>query len=83
MLLKASTELPVKSEQGAHDARAGDAQTETGANVGEMDGDMGVRSKYRLMSWVLSCNNAKKDFYRLIFSTALNQNRSKNFHRIF
>ena len=45
MLLKASTELPVKSRQGVHDARAGDAQTEMGANVGEMDGDMGVRSK--------------------------------------
>ena len=39
--------------------------------------------KYRLMSWVLSCHNAKRDFYRLIFSTALNQNWSKNFHRIF
>ena len=45
MLLKASTELPIKSRRGAHDARAGDAQTEMGANVGEVDGDMGVRSK--------------------------------------
>ena len=44
MLLKASTELPIKSRRGAHDARAGDAQTEMGANVGEVDGDMGVRS---------------------------------------
>ena len=49
MLLKASTELPVKSRQGVHDARAGDAQTEMGANVGEMDGDMGVRSSKYLI----------------------------------